>query len=129
MKVAAQRRYRDYSAAGPLTSSSISEALKRLRNLVPQGVKDRLNVEESIRQTIKNGGEIEVVFDHSIVDRLKVVLAIDNGGWSMEPYVDVVQALFSYSRSQFKDLKTFFFHNTVYDLLWKTPEKKKTGTD
>lgn len=125
MKVAAQRRYRDYSAAGPLSSSSISEALKRLRNLVPQGVKDRLNVEESIRQTIKNGGEIEVVFDHSIVDRLKVILAIDNGGWSMEPYVDVVQALFSYSRSQFKDLKTYFFHNTVYDLLWEDPQRRK----
>ena len=119
VKVAGERRYRDYSAEGPLTSSSLGEALKKLRNLVPQGVKDQLNIDETVRRTIKNGGEIEIVFDRGIVDRLKIILAIDNGGWSMEPYVDVVQALFNYSRSQFKDLKTYFFHNTVYDYLWE----------
>ena len=118
-QVASERRYRDYSSEVPLTSSSIGEALKKLKNLVPKGVKDNLNIDASICQTMKNGGEIEIVFDHGIVDKLKVILAIDNGGWSMEPYVNVVQALFTYSRSQFKDLKTCFFHNTVYDYLWE----------
>jgi len=125
IQVAGQRRYRDYSSDGPLTTSSIGEALKKLRNLVPRGVKDRLNIDATIHQTLRNGGEIELVFDRSVVDRLKIVLAIDNGGWSMDPYVEVVQALFTYSRSQFKDLKTYFFHNTIYDLLWEDPGRRK----
>lgn len=125
IKVAEERRYRAYSADGPLTSSSIGEALKKLRNLVPQGVKNRLNIDASIYRTIRNGGEIEIVFDRGIVDRLKIILAIDNGGWSMEPYVDIVQALFTYSRAQFKGLKIYFFHNTVYDLLWEDTTRRK----
>jgi len=124
-QVAGQRRYRDYSNMGPLTTGTMGEALKKLRNLVPQGARDRLNVDATIYQTLRNGGEIELVFDRSVVDRLKIILAIDNGGWSMEPYVEVVQALFTYSRSQFKDLKTYFFHNTIYDLLWEDPARRK----
>lgn len=119
IKVAGERRYREYSTQGLLTRSTVGEALKRLRNLVPQGIKDRLNLDATLYRTMKNGGEIELVFDRGIVDRLKVILAIDNGGWSMEPHVDVVQTLFSYAKSQFKDLKTYFFHNTIYDLLWE----------
>lgn len=123
IKVANERRYRDYSVDAPLTRGSIGEALKRLRNLVPQGTKDRINVDASIYQTIKNGGEIELVFDRAVVDRLKIILAIDNGGWSMEPYVDIVQTLFAYSIAQFKDVKTYYFHNTIYDLLWQDPAR------
>lgn len=121
VQVAAERRYRDFSTHRPLTQSSIGEALKRLRNLVPQGARDQINIDASIYETMKNGGEIELVFERGIVDRLKIILAIDNGGWSMEPYVHVVQTLFSYSHSQFKDLKTYFFHNTIYDYLWADP--------
>ncbi|GAB6193752.1 vWA domain-containing protein [Desulfocastanea catecholica] len=125
VKVANERRYKDYSVHGVLTKNSIGEALKRLRNLVPQGVKDQLNIDATIYQTLKNGGEIELVFDRGIVDRLKIILVIDNGGWSMEPHVDLVQTLFSYAKSQFKDLKTYFFHNTIYDLLWQDPARYK----
>ncbi len=125
IKVANERRYKDYSVHGVLTKSSIGEALKRLRNLVPQGAKDQLDIDATIYQTMRNGGEIEMVFERGIVDRLKIVLAIDNGGWSMEPHVDLVQTLFNYSKSQFKDLKTYFFHNTIYDLLWEDPARFK----
>ncbi len=125
LKVAGERRYREYSASGVLTRSSVGEALKRLRNLVPQGIKDRLNIDATIYRTMKNGGEIELVFDRGVVDRLKVILAIDNGGWSMEPHVDLVQTLFNYAKSQFKDLKTYFFHNTIYDLLWEDAARYK----
>ena len=124
VKVAMERRYRDYSLDGPLTQSQIGEALKRLRRMVPVGPKDRVNVEETIRATTRNAGEIEIIFDRSMRDRLKVVLLIDNGGWSMDPYVDLVQTLFSYSRSQFKDLKTFYFHNTIYDFVWEDPPRR-----
>lgn len=125
VKVANERRYRDYSRLGPLCQASMGEALKRLRNMVPSGPKDQVNIRESIYQTMKNAGEIEIVFDRSLKDRLKVILAIDNGGWSMEPYVPVVQTLFNYARSQFKDLKIYYFHNTIYTNLWEDPTRRK----
>jgi uncharacterized protein with von Willebrand factor type A (vWA) domain len=125
VKVAMDRRYRDYSQEGPLTQAQIGEALKRLRNMVPVGPKDVINIDKTIYQTMKNAGEIEIVFDRSLRDRLNVILAIDNGGWSMDPYIEVVQTIFNYARAQFKELKTFFFHNTIYDNLWEDPPRFK----
>jgi len=125
VKVAMERRYKDYSGSGLLTESMMGEALKRLRNMIPVGPRDQINIDETIYLTTKNGGEIEIVFDRCMKDRLKVVLAIDNGGWSMDPYIPVVQNLFYYARSQFKDLKVFYFHNTIYDNLWEDPARYK----
>ncbi len=125
IKVAMERRYKDYSLEGPLTQAMVGEALKRLRNMVPSGPKDKVNVDASIYQTMKNAGEIEIVFDRGLKDRLKVILAIDNGGWSMEPYIPVVQTVFDYAKAQFKDLKTYFFHNTIYDNLWADAARYK----
>lgn len=125
VKVAGERRYKDYSASGPLTMSQVGEALKRLRNMVPAGPKDQVNVDSTIRQTLKNAGEIEIIFDRSLKDRLKLMLFIDNGGWSMDPYVDMVQTLFDYARSQFKEIRTFFFHNTPYDAVWEDATRYK----
>jgi len=123
VKVALDRRYRDYNQSGPLNQAQIGEALKRLRHMIPAGPIDHVNIDETIRQTVKNGAEIEIIFERSLRDRLKVVLAIDNGGWSMDPYVEVIQVLFNYARNQFKDLKTFFFHNTIYGTLWEDPQR------
>ncbi|MDX1775748.1 MAG: hypothetical protein R3297_04145 [Desulfobulbales bacterium] len=125
IKVAQARRYRDYSGQGPLSQASMGEALKRLRNLVPAGAKDRLNIDKTIYSTVKIGGEIDIVFEQRLKDRLKVILAIDNGGWSMEPHVKTVKTLFDYARAQFKDLKTYYFHNTIYDTLWKDPSRSQ----
>ena len=130
VKVAMDRRYKDYSLNGPLTQPMIGEALKRLRNMVPAGPRDQINVDETIYQTMKNAGEIEIVFDRSLKDRLKVILAIDNGGWSMDPYIPVVQTLFDYARAQFKDVKTYFFHNTIYGTVWEDPGRyRQAQTD
>jgi hypothetical protein len=123
VKVAMDRRYRDYSHEGPLTQAQMGEALKRLRYMIPDGPKDVVNVDKTIYQTMKNAGEIEIVFERRLKDRLNVILAIDNGGWSMEPYVLVIQTLFNYARAQFKELKTFFFHNTIYDRMWEDPPR------
>ncbi len=125
VKVAMDRRYKDYSLNGPLTQAMMGEALKRLRNMIPSGPKDRVNVDETIYQTMRNGGEIEIIFDRDLKDRLKVIIAIDNGGWSMDPYVQVVQTLFDYARAQFKEIKTYFFHNTIYNTLWKDAARYK----
>jgi uncharacterized protein len=123
VKVALERRYKDYSQDGPLTQALMGEALKRLRHMVPVGPKDRVNVEATIYQTTKNAGEIEIVFDRDLRDKLKVILAIDNGGWSMDPYIPLVQTLFDYARAQFKDVKTYFFHNTIYNTIWGDPAR------
>lgn len=123
LKVAGERRYKDYSTRAPLSQAMMGEALKRLRNMVPTGPKDQINVDETIYRTMKNGGEIELIFERSMRDRLKVILAIDNGGWSMDPYISVVQTLFDYARSQFKEVKTCFFHNTIYDCVWEDPAR------
>jgi uncharacterized protein with von Willebrand factor type A (vWA) domain len=123
VKVAMERRYKDYSRRGLLTQDMMGEALKRLRNMVPVGPKDEIDIDETIYQTTKNGGEIDIVFSRRLKDRIKVILAVDNGGWSMDPYIPIVQTLFDYARDQFKDLKTYFFHNTVYDFLWEDPAR------
>ncbi len=125
VKVAMERRYKDYSLSGPLTQAMVGEALKRLRNMIPAGPKDRINVDETIYQTMKNAGEIEIVFDRVLKDRLKIIIAIDNGGWSMDPYVYLVQTLFDYARAQFKDIKTYFFHNTIYETIWQDTSRYK----
>jgi hypothetical protein len=123
VKLALERRYKDYSRKGLLTQDMVGEALKRLRNMTPVGPEDRVDIGKTIYQTMKNCGEIEIVFSRSLKDRLKVILAIDNGGWSMDPYIPVVQTLFDYARDQFKDLKICYFHNTVYDVLWEDPAR------
>lgn len=123
VKVAMDRRYRDYSLEGPLTRPMVGEALKRLRNLVPAGPKDQVDIDETLRQTMKNGGEIDIVFKRGLKDRLKVMLAIDNGGYSMDPHIPLVQTLFDYVRAQFKELKTYFFHNTIYGTIWEDPAR------
>ncbi len=123
VKVAMERRYRDYSQEGPLTELQIGEALKRLRRMIPHGPRDIVNIEKTVTETMRNGGEISIVFDRRLTDRLKVVLMIDNGGWSMDPYVEIVQTLFNYARSQFKDLRIYYFHNTIYGRVWSDPQR------
>ena len=118
LKNAVARRYRDYSGQGTLNQAAIGEALKKLRKLVPAGARDKINIGKTIARTVNIGGEIEIVFEQELKDRLKVILAIDNGGWSMEPHVKTVQTLFDYARAQFKDLKIYYFHNTIYNTLW-----------
>ncbi len=124
IKTAMERRYRDYSQDAPLTRSQMGEALKRLRHLTPSGPKDEVNVDKSIYQTMRNAGEIEIVFDRRLKDKLSVLLFIDNGGWSMEPYVEIVQTLFHYAEAQFRDLTIFYFHNTITDRVWRDPQRR-----
>jgi uncharacterized protein len=125
IKVALERRYRDYSQEGPITPSQIGEALKRLKNLKPSGPQDLVNIDKTIYETMRNAGEIEIVFDRRLADRLKVKLLIDNGGWSMDPYIELVQILFHYASFQFKELDIYYFHNTIYKNVWQDPERHK----
>jgi len=123
MKVAMERRYRDYDQEGPITELQMNEALKKLRMMLPHGPRDVVNVDKTIYETMRNGGEITLVFDRRLTDRLKIMLMIDNGGWSMDPYIEIIQTLFVYARSQFKELKIYFFHNTIYSHVWSDPQR------
>ena len=125
IKVAMERRYRSYSQDGPITASQIGEALKRLKHLSPSGPPDVVNIDKTIYSTMRNAGEIEIVFDRRLADRLKVKLLIDNGGWSMDPYVEIVQVLFHYAQFQFKELEIYYFHNTIYRNVWQDAARYK----
>jgi hypothetical protein len=124
IKVALERRYRDYSQTAPLSRSQIGEALKRLRRMAPGGPRDVVNVKKTIDRTLENAGEIEIIFDRRLTDKLKVLLLIDNGGWSMEPYVETVQVLFHYAQAQFRELSIGYFHNTLGEQVWLDPQRR-----
>ena len=124
IKVAMDRRYVDYSEDRLLTERQMGEALRALRHRAPVGPKDNLDIDESIRETVRQGGEIELVFDRRLKDKLSVFLFIDNGGYSMWPYVSMTRALFHHARDSFRQLRTFFFHNCVYDTVWEDPQRR-----
>lgn len=124
VKVAMDRRYKDYTEDTLLGPSQMSDALKRLRHMQPAGPKDNLNIDKTIYATMKNAGEIEIIFDRSLKDKLKIILMIDNGGFSMDPYINVVQVLFNHAKSQFKDLKICYFHNTIYSRVWEDTSRQ-----
>lgn len=123
IKVAMDRRFIDYAQGHTLTTQNIGEALDRLRHLTPSGPRDQLNIDESIRETVRQAGEIELIFDRRRVDKLKLFIFLDNGGWSMTPFVRLTRTLFSYTRAQFKDVRFFYFHNCVYDMVYEDPAR------
>jgi len=123
VKVALERRWKDYAFDGPIDSAQMAEALKRLRHLKPEGPRDMVNIDKTIYQTMKNGGEIEIVFDRRLKDKLKIALMMDNGGWSMDPYIDVCRTLFNYANTSFKQVKTYYFHNCIYDRVYEDPQR------
>ncbi|MBN1946060.1 MAG: hypothetical protein JW797_10310 [Bradymonadales bacterium] len=127
--VAMDRRYIDYSDQTPLTAQQLGEALKSLRHLAPVGPADQLDLDGTIERTVRQGGEIELVFKRRLKDKLSVFLFIDNGGWSMTPYIGRTQALFTNARDTFRKLRTFFFHNCIYDRVWEDPRRTQKPVD
>ncbi len=121
IKVAMDRRYIDYAEGQMLTAQNIGEALDRLRRMTPAGPRDQLDIDASIHETVRQGGEIELVFERREIDKLKLFIFLDNGGWSMTPYVRLTRTLFNYARGQFKDVRFFYFHNCVYDVVYEDP--------
>ncbi len=123
VKVATERRYREYGRDAPLRRADFGEALKRLRHLKPVGPCDRISIPKTLHATMRNGGEIDIIFERRLADRLKVILLIDNGGWSMDTYVEMVEHLFEGARSHFRQLEIFYFHNTIYKRVWRDPQR------
>jgi uncharacterized protein with von Willebrand factor type A (vWA) domain len=119
VKVIGERRYVEYSDSSTLSGANLSQALASLKKLAPSGPRDQLDLDETIYQSARNGGEIELVFRRDLLDRIEVVLLIDNGGSSMLPHVGLTQLLFAKLRDRFKRCDTYFFHNTVYGAVYK----------
>src|SRR5215475_12957949 len=111
LKVIGERRYIDYSDANTLSHANLSQALASLKSLKPSGPRDELDLDATIYQSARNGGEIDLVFRRDLMDRIEVVLLIDNGGSSMLPHVNLTRLLFAKVRDRFKRRDTYFFHN------------------
>jgi len=119
LKVIGERRYVDYSGDTTLRGENLGQALATLKNMVPAGPRDVLDLPETIHRSAKNGGEIDLAFRRDLLDRIEVVLLIDNGGTSMLPHVPLTRLLFGKVKDRFKRADTYFFHNTVYGRVWK----------
>jgi hypothetical protein len=119
VKVIGERRYVEYSDSSTLSGANLAQALAALKKLAPSGPRDQLDLDETIYQSARNGGEIELVFRRDLLDRIEVVLLIDNGGSSMLPHVGLTRLLFAKVRDRFKRCDTYFFHNTVYGAVYK----------
>ena len=118
LKVIGDRRYISYSDKTLLRSDNLRQALESMKHLKHVGAHTELNLDETIQKTCKNGGEIDLIFERELRDKIKIVLIIDNGGYSMTPYVDLTRLLFGKLHDRFEDIKTYYFHNCIYDKIW-----------
>ena len=119
LKVIGDRRYVSYDAEHTLKGENIRQVLGALRHMTPVGPESELDLDETIDRTCRNGGEIEFVFKRQELDRIRLVLLIDNGGTSMLPFVRLTRLLFSKVRNRFKDCHTYYFHNTIYGCVYE----------
>ena len=119
LKVAGERLYIEYSDRNQLREENLRQALESMKHLKNEGPYSRLNLDETIRKTARNGGEIDLVFERDLRDKISVVLLIDNGGYSMTPHIEITRLLFAKMHERFEDLETYFFHNTLYEQVWR----------
>lgn len=118
LKVIGDRRYVQYSERNLLRAENLRQALESMKHMKNEGPRDRLNIDKTIYETAKNGGDIDLVFERDLRDKISVVLMIDNGGYSMSPFVELVQLLFGKLHERFEDLTTYYFHNTIYEKVY-----------
>jgi uncharacterized protein with von Willebrand factor type A (vWA) domain len=119
IQVAEARRFENYRRDRTLDIRQMQMALKKLRHLKRTGYEEELDLEETIEETCKNGGEIELIFRPPRKNNAKVLLLMDAGG-SMMPYASLVERLFSaaHKTTHFKDFQHYYFHNCVYEQLY-----------
>lgn len=125
IKVLGERRYADYCPKAELKAENIRQVLGSLKQLVPAGPKTEIDLDETIQRTAKNAGEIELVFMPEIRDKIRVILLIDNGGYSMDSYVPLVRLVFDKMYDRFKDINTYFFHNCIYSNIYTNAQRTK----
>ncbi|HEY4238622.1 MAG TPA: VWA domain-containing protein [Kofleriaceae bacterium] len=127
--VADERRFRAYRRDVVLDVRQIDVALRGLRKLGREGALEELDLDETIDQTSKNAGEIEIVFRPPRRNRVKVLLLMDVGG-SMDPHSELMSRLFTAASrgGRFAKFRSYYFHNCVYSSVYEDAELRKPVT-
>ncbi len=124
VKVWDERQYRDLDDSVEIGTRNIKVALRRLRKFARQGSADHLDLEDTIRCTARNAGLLDIKMVPERRNAVKVLIFFDIGG-SMDPYVRLCEELFSAAKTEFKHLEYFYFHNCLYDYVWKDNRRRK----
>ena len=123
VKVWDKREYRNLDDSVELGTRNIKVALRRLRKFAREGAADQLDLEDTIDKTARNAGLLDIRMVPERHNAVKVLLCLDIGG-SMDDHVRVCEELFSASRSEFKHLEYFYFHNFIYESMWKDNQRR-----
>jgi len=118
VKVWEKRLWTNFDDKKTLGIRDIRVAVRRLRHFARTGTPDEFDLNGTISATANNGGYLDVKMMPERKNRVKLLLFLDVGG-SMDPYIQACEELFSASKSEFKDLEHFYFHNCPYEILWK----------
>ena len=113
LKVIGERRHVAYSSRQSLSGENLRQAIALLKNLKKHEAESDLDIAETVYRSGKTG-DIELVFTAPLKNKLKVMLFIDNGGYSMLGHVPLTRLVFEKMTAQLKSLQTYFFHNTIY---------------
>lgn len=118
VKVWSQRQYKNLRDDVELETRNIKVALKYLRHFTREGLPTELNLNDTIKQTSKNAGMLDIVMQANKKNKVKVLMLMDVGG-SMDDHIALCEKLFSAARTEFKHLKFYYFHNCVYEHVWE----------
>jgi uncharacterized protein with von Willebrand factor type A (vWA) domain len=123
VKVWDQRSYRDYDAERELGTRNIKVALRRLRHFARQGAEEEFALDATIQATASNAGYLDIRMQPERKNRIKVLMLLDVGG-TMDDHIERTEELFSAAKSEFKNMEFYYFHNCVYDYLWKSNRRR-----
>ena len=123
VKVWDERSFRNLDGDVELNTRNIKVALRKLRRFAREGVPEELDLEGTIEGTARNAGWLDLHMVPERRNRVKVLLFLDVGG-SMDPHVRVCEELFSAAKSEFRHLEYFYFHNCVYDHVWRDNNRR-----
>ncbi|MGA0609972.1 vWA domain-containing protein [Caldimonas sp. KR1-144] len=123
VKVWDQRAYADYDDTKELGTRNIKVALRRLRRFAREGNELELDLDNTIHATAANAGLLDIKMIPERHNKVKVLLLMDVGG-TMDEHIHRVEELFSAVKSEFKHLEFFYFHNCVYDFMWKNNRRR-----
>jgi len=127
VKVWDKREYQNLDDSVELGTRNIKVALRRLRKFAREGADVELDMPGTIRATANNAGWLDLKMVPERHNKVKVLLFLDVGG-SMDSYIRLCEELFSAARSEFKHLEYFYFHNCMYERVWKDNKRRHTET-
>lgn len=123
VKIWDQREYRNLDDTVELGTRNIKVALRRLRRFAREGAAEELDLDGTIAATARNAGWLDLLMRPERHNTVKVLLFLDVGG-SMDDHVKVCEELFSAARTEFKHLEYFYFHNCVYEHVWRDSTRR-----